>query len=199
MPACSTKKSLRSYISQVRLQMNIGSVSEKSSIIRKLLFSTPEYKNSKTIMLYHAFKNEVDTTDIIKDALKTKKVVLPSINSVTNKIILYTISGLDELSSGEYGIMEPKNNPKGKVSQEDVDLCIVPGIAFDRTGARIGYGKGYYDRLLSGTHFQKIALAYDFQLVEKIQTEPHDAAVDMIITEKDIIRCKNNLSAMQQM
>jgi 5-formyltetrahydrofolate cyclo-ligase len=90
-----------------------------------------------------------------------------------------------DMARGAYGILEPVSIKKAEVS--DIDLIIVPGIAFDINGGRCGFGKGYYDRLLCESKAKKIGLCYDFQLVREIETDEHDIPMDMIITERRII------------
>jgi hypothetical protein len=87
--------------------------------------------------------------------------------------------------------MEPPQKPEMKISPDKIDLAVVPGVSFDRRGHRIGYGMGYYDSLLGQTRCKKIGLAYDLQIVEHVPNEPHDVAVDMIVTESETIDCKD--------
>ncbi len=98
-----------------------------------------------------------------------------------------------ELSIGSYGILEPRTEKIRKTRVEDIDLIIVPGVAFDKKGNRIGHGKGYYDRLLDKTNATKIGLAFEFQLLKEIPTDKHDLPIDILITEKRIIKCQDML------
>jgi 5-formyltetrahydrofolate cyclo-ligase len=116
-----------------------------------------------------------------------KIFALPRICKKTNKIHLHQITDLNELQIGKFNIKEPCTHHK-VIPQKDVDLIITPGIAFDKKGHRIGYGKGYFDRLFKTSNAYKIALAYDFQIIENVPAEKHDKKVDMIITEKRTIK-----------
>ena len=99
----------------------------------------------------------------------------------------YFINDFSELQAGAYGILEPRPDPSRRVATEQFDL--VPGLAFDRAGRRLGAGKGYYDRFLAGIKAPKIALAFAFQLVEQVPIEPHDQRVEVIVTENEVITC----------
>ena len=101
-------------------------------------------------------------------------------------MILSYINDWNDLSTGAYGILEPREI---KIAlPEDIQVAIIPGIAFDKKGYRIGYGKGYFDRLLPKMNALKIALAFDFQLLDELPREKHDVKMDMIITDKRILR-----------
>lgn len=95
----------------------------------------------------------------------------------------------EDLSIGSYGILEPRIGKIRKTNPKDIDLFIVPGVAFDKYGNRVRHGKGYYDRLLEKTKSTIVGLCFEFQLVEKIPIEPHDKPVDIILTENRIIKC----------
>jgi len=150
----------------------------------------PQFNSAKCILLYASKGGEVHTDGIINSALSLgKKVVLPVTIKETHSLELYEIKGMDGLEIGEYGIMEPRLDPEMRVQPEEVDLVVVPGVSFDRRGHRIGYGMGYYDSLLKKTSGYKIGLAYDMQIVEHVPDEPHDVAVDMVVTQSEIILC----------
>jgi len=174
------KHSIRQDLMKRRLSHE--ETAEKSKKIADFLFSLDEFKKAKTILCYMSIKNEVETIDIVTKAFKEKKVVLP----ITNDIKLSELSKF-EFEKGSYNVPEPK--VKKIVKPEVIDLAIIPGIAFDKHGSRIGYGKGYYDKLLKQVSAKKIALAYEFQIVQEIPTEAHDVKMDMIITEERVIQC----------
>lgn len=157
--------------------------SEKSLLIQRNLLSTEQYAYSKVIALYSSIHNEVDTGLVISDALSSgKTVLLPSISS--GEMFFRELSDMKKLRKGQYGIMEP--GEYGMVFDPGLaDMLILPGVAFDLNGHRIGYGKGYYDRTLHNLEGsgKLVAICYDFQLVDEIAGEPHDIRVDMIITE----------------
>ena len=127
---------------------------EKSKIIKEKLFSLEEYKNAKTVMFYVSFGSEVYTHEMIQEVLGKKIVIVPKI--IDFEIITCEIKDFSELESGKYRILEPKDNNK-EFNMREIDIIIVPGAAFDKEGNRIGYGKGYYDRLLKNTKAKRIA------------------------------------------
>lgn len=186
------KRTLRSEILNKRKSLSKDDVNGKSSAISKLLFSTDEYRSSKYIMCYIDFRNEVRTEEIIRTALKEgKNIIIPISVVETRQLILSQLLDYDkELEAGTYGILEPKKEFIREVNPELIDLVLMPGVAFDRRGYRIGYGGGYYDRFLTkiDKSVPKIALAFDLQMVPHVVEGRYDIAVDYIITEKEIVK-----------
>ncbi|MBN2042550.1 MAG: 5-formyltetrahydrofolate cyclo-ligase [Candidatus Aenigmarchaeota archaeon] len=163
----------------------------KDMLIMEKLFSTGDFKKAKNILFYYSVRGEVGTEKMIRESMKMgKKVLFPVTDTVNRSLSISEINEmLEDLKPGPYGIPEPSYPiifpPK------DLDMVIVPGIAFDKKGNRLGYGMGFYDRFLSDIHrkIPVIALAYEFQMVDKIPHEETDVRVQKIITEKRIIRC----------
>jgi len=150
----------------------------------------PEFDAARCVLLYASKGGEVHTDGIILSALSLgKKVALPVTIKEGHVLELYEIKGMEELSEGAYGIMEPPRNPERRVQPEEVDLVVVPAVSFDRRGHRLGYGMGYYDSLLRKMQCRRIGLAYGMQIVDHIPDEPHDIAVDMIVTQDGAIDC----------
>lgn len=182
------KKSIRNEVLKKRDVIPLPVKNAKDRAIKDRLLGMPEFKNASRVLFYASFRTETGTTGIIREALLTgKKVMLPRVNADTLKI--YEIKGMEELSPGYMGIPEP---PVSELrGLEDVDIVVVPGVAFDTSGYRLGYGKGYYDRMLSAAEKRcpVWALAYEEQVVESIPHEAHDVRVDIIITDKRIIEC----------
>ena len=148
------------------------------------------------MLLYLDFCNEVKTKKIINQAIKDgKDVYVPYTEIIQERIEIRKFTGWDSLTEGKYGIEYPAF-PGCKPEEKNIDIAVMPGIAFDKYGARVGFGKGFYDRLFWQTGIDsmiKIALTYDFQVLdEKISVEKHDVHVDYIITEKRMINCKEN-------
>ena len=153
----------------------------------------PEFESARCVLLYASKGGEVHTDGIINSALSLgKKVALPVTMKESHALELYEIKGTEELSEGAFGIMEPARNPERRVQPEEVDLAVVPGVTFDRRGHRLGYGMGYYDLLLKGVSGHKVGLAYDMQIVEHVPDEPHDVAVDMVVTQSEAIICSRH-------
>jgi 5-formyltetrahydrofolate cyclo-ligase len=181
------KRSIRSNTLKKRDAIPLPVRRVKDSAIKNNLFSLAKFKDAGRILLYASFRSEVDTLRIIQESLQMgKKVMLPKVKDDTLEI--YEINSMEELAPGYMGIPEPSSSIERGIN--DVDMVIIPGAAFDTSGSRLGYGKGYYDRLLSGVKDKPlVALAYEEQIVENIPRETHDIGVDIIITDKRIIDC----------
>jgi len=150
------------------------------------LEETDFFRKASSIAIYHALPGEVQTSGFIDKWHPYKQLLLPLV--VENDLRLLPYKGKEHLQSGPYGILEPLNTDD-EAHEKEIDLIIVPGIAFDRSFNRLGRGKGYYDRLLSGLTVPKIGVCFNFQLFDTIPTEPFDKKMDMIVTENEII-CK---------
>lgn len=160
----------------------------KDAAIRERLLALPEFRNAGSILFYASFRSEVGTEALIKDALGSgKRVLLPRVEG--ERLALHEIGDIGELTAGYMGIPEPPAGDEAGI--DGVDIALIPGAAFDIGGSRLGYGKGYYDKLLSGhVGFPLVALAYEEQIVESIIGEGHDVSVDMIITDRRGIDCR---------
>ncbi len=185
------KKNIRSIVLRRRDEIPEIVRAVKNSLIKEKVFSLPEFLGAGNILFYASFRSEVDTLSLIKEAISMDKmVILPKVDRKNQALILYEIKDLGELKAGYMGIPEPSVYEDRLVHLEDVDLIIAPGVAFDYSGNRLGYGGGYYDILLSSMKkkIPIIALAYEEQIVDSIPSELHDVKVDMIITDKRIIK-----------
>ncbi|MCK5022583.1 MAG: 5-formyltetrahydrofolate cyclo-ligase [Candidatus Aenigmarchaeota archaeon] len=163
---------------------------KKDIAIRKNLRNISEYQNSNIILFYVSIRGEVRTESLISEALENgKRVLVPFVNLANKTMLISEISDLDDLEPGSFGIPEPKN-PK-EFPLDEIDLVVVPGVAFDKTGNRVGFGTGFYDKFVKtlNKRIPLIALAYDFQIVKEIQPEEHDVKVHKIVTENEIIEC----------
>lgn len=141
----------------------------------------PAFMLAERILVYHSLPDELSTLDFIDRWYTRKRFFLPRVNGVNLDILPYDRS---RLHLGAFHIEEPDGEELTPV--EDIELIIVPGVAYDRRGCRVGRGKGYYDRLLSGTKAVKIGVAYDFQLVDDIDTDEFDVPVDIVITDRNV-------------
>jgi|WetSurMetagenome_2_1015567.scaffolds.fasta_scaffold198427_2 5-formyltetrahydrofolate cyclo-ligase len=189
------KERLRRQKLDARKAMSSMAVTGKSRKIGKTLFGLPEFQSAGTIMFYVSFGREVATHEMIMKALKMrKKVVVPKIISNRQLRTCSIKNFKKDLKTGCFGILEPKHSIRRVVPKNKLDLVIVPGVCFDRTrGARIGFGKGFYDRFLGQVkgRAKLIGLAFEKQLVKAIPCEKQDINMDMIVTEKRVIRIKN--------
>ena len=182
------KNQIKESLLEKRDSLSKQDIIEKSKKIEEKLFNTEQYKKSRTIMFFVSFSSEVNTHDMIKKTLGNKNVVIPKV--IQHEIEPSVIIDFDNLvSSGKFGILEPIEVMK--IAYKNIDLVLVPGVAFDKEGHRIGYGFGYYDKFLKKVpKAVKIGLCYDFQVVDKIPKEEHDVPVDYIVTEERIIGCR---------
>lgn len=168
-----------------RRLLTADEVTEKSAEIRENLFSLDCFKNVKTVCTFISAFNEPNTTAIIERLWSEgRRVIVPITDTENTTLILSYIESMTDLEKGAFGILEPTAIKPAKES--DIGAVLVPGLAFDKSGGRMGFGKGYYDRLLEKTTAKKIALCYDFQLFDKIPTEAHDVPMDIIVTEEKI-------------
>lgn len=172
----------------------------KDEKIKDTLVELQAFKNAKKILFYASFRSEVDTFDLIKYSLsKSKEIYLPKVDVKNNELLLYQIKDTSELSKGYLGILEPDVSEDRRIELERLDLVIVPGVAFDHECNRLGYGKGFYDKLLTKIKYpttkmhiyKKIGLAYEEQIIKAIPSLSHDIKMDMIITDEKIIECLN--------
>ncbi len=164
---------------------------EKSAAIMKRLFEFANFLESKIVLFYLSHKSEVDTEPMIHKALALEKIIaLPLIDGEKREIIPLKIDNLDrDTQPGYRGIREPISRRCKQIPVQQVNLAIIPGIAFDERGGRIGYGTGFYDRFIPNLDIttRKVALAFECQIVPQIPMEPHDRYTDIIITEKRIV------------
>jgi 5-formyltetrahydrofolate cyclo-ligase len=162
----------------------------KDSAIRDRLLGLPEFINAASVLFYASFRSEVDTNAIMVEALsRGKAVMLPRVEGDVLKI--YEIKDRQELSHGYMGIPEPPASDERLRALEEVRMVVMPGVAFDPMGLRLGYGKGYYDRMLEGARdIPLVALAYEEQMSDGLPHEEHDVRVDIIITDKRTIDCR---------
>ncbi len=179
------KEELRKEILKLRDQLIDSEHKIQSEIILKKLKEINHFKKAKKILFYFPIRKEVNTVPLIEKSFLSKEIFLPKIQK-EKKISIHKVNSLRELEPGKHNIPEPSDICK-EIDSSELDLVIMPGVAFNKKGVRIGYGGGYYDRFLKNTNCPKIALAYDFQIHENVPGEIHDEKVDLIITEKNTI------------
>lgn len=187
-----TKEELREKMLTKRANLTPIEREEKSRVIKEKLFNQSEFKRAKTIMFYVAFRKEVETEQMIKESLAAKKeVVVPITDQEKKQLYLSQLKDYDrELEAGTYGIKKPAADYYRPIKQDKLDLVVVPGVAFDTQGNRLGYGGGYYDRLLAGlTSVSRVGVSFEQQVAANIAAAEHDQPVNKIITEERIINC----------
>lgn len=183
------KSEIRTLMKEKRKSMTNQEVSRFSILAAQRFISSEIYKTANTVMLYFPLGNETDTSYILENIFKDgKRAVLPVSDIKTGKIVPSIIKKDTEMAEGAYGIKEPKNIIS--VNPEEIDTVIVPGIAFDKNGVRVGFGKGYYDRFLSGIKAKKAGFCYHYQVTDKITADSFDINMDYIITDEELIVCE---------
>lgn len=171
------KKELRSHIRSLKKQHTPKQLAGQSDIIMARLESNPHFMNAEVVMLYNALPDEVQTGSFIERWRDTKRIILPTVSG--DDIIPVELAKETTCKIGDFNIMEPQNSPY----TGGFDLIVVPGVAFDLKGNRIGRGRGYYDRFLcKHPNVRRIGICFDFQIVESVPTEPNDIRMDEIIT-----------------
>jgi len=159
--------------------LSLRNSSPRKSLLLSHLECFDEYKDAKTVFCYVSAGSEVDTHDLIKEILPLKRVVVPYCTDKCGNMIAVEIKSFDELKEGVFGIPEPVN-PK-EFPKEEIDFAIVPAIAFDKDGYRLGYGKGYYDRFLSDIKPFKLGICKEELLAESLPHDEYDVKMDKVI------------------
>ena len=167
---------------------------DKDAVSRRIVakfMALPEYAAARTVMFYVDAASEVRTRHSLPEALAGgKRIVVPYCIVETNELELFLLEDMTELVEGAYKILEPRPELRGlpakRVGPAELDLVMVPGTAFDPRGARMGQGKGYYDRLLATARPDAplVALAYECQIFPEVPVAPHDVFMDLVLTEE---------------
>ncbi len=180
----TNKKMTRNTIKEMRLALKKEEVMECSKACVSKVLQFPELIEAKTVCVYMPTGNEIDTAEIIRYCKENgKRLAAPRVNGDTMEFYYFTDE--TDMEQGAYDIWEPTGT---EAVEDEESLVIMPGVAFDLSCNRIGYGKGYYDRYLSAhPHMKKVALAYDFQIVGRIKREVHDVRPDVVVTESRVI------------
>lgn len=159
---------------------------EKASAAEEVfaqLEKTAAFMMADNILMYHSLPDELQTIKFLQKWHDRKRFFLPRVNGVNLDILPYEETRLE---LGSFHIEEPTGDDV--VDVDDIELMVIPAVAFDRKGNRLGRGKGFYDRLLSTSKATKIGVGYEFQLFDDLPSEPHDVAMDMVITQKTLIK-----------
>ncbi len=181
------KQKLRQTILARRRILAASEVGAASLLIQKAFIASAEFTKARVLALYAPIHNEVVTAEVLTEALAAAKTVLyPAVSG--DGLRFRRVLVLDQLQKGAFGILEPDASCDAYDPCE-ADLIVLPGVAFDTKGKRVGYGKGYYDKALHSLEGQGklIGFCYDFQLVDDIAGEPHDVKMDLLITEKRVV------------
>ena len=187
------KREIRQRIITLRNNLTKDEFNKANLIITKKIIKSDIYKEAKSIFIYVSYGSEVGTIEIINDALASnKEVYVPKMDEKIKEMDAIRIHNFKNMVVNKWGILEPANVDKSLIGSK-FDLIILPGVAFDVKGNRIGYGGGYYDKYISKCEEKPtlMALAYNIQIVNSIEAEEHDIKMDYIITERDTYKLKN--------
>ena len=177
------KSDIRRKIKNLRMMLSEMEKASAAEEVFAQLEKTAAFMMADTILMYHSLPDELQTVKFLQKWHDRKRFFLPRVNGVNLDILPYEESRLE---LGSFHIEEPTGDDT--VDVDDIELMVVPAVAFDRKGNRLGRGKGFYDRLLATSKATKIGVGYEFQLFDSIPSEPHDVAMDMVITQKTLIR-----------
>jgi 5-formyltetrahydrofolate cyclo-ligase len=188
------KQSIRKNIIALRKQLPADTRAAHSAAITKSLLQLPEYRQADTVLGYMNFGAEFASELWVQQALADgKRLALPRVNHHTNQLDLYWVDDPEnQLAPGLWGIREPVVERCERLNTlNEVEFALLPGVAFTRNGARLGYGGGFYDKLLAQMTHQPalVAAAFALQIVEQIPQEATDVKVELIITEQETIAC----------
>lgn len=187
------KAELRKMFLDRRSQLTVEEHREKSQAVQQRVMALGPFQGSRSLAIYSSFKGEVETGSILEEGLRMgKEVFLPVVKEGQARLAFVAVRTKEELIPGRYGILVPPWEPGRIKPVEEIELILVPGLAFDMSGRRLGYGGGYYDRTLHGLNQSpaRMALAFDFQMVEELPGGPADAKVAWIVTEKRVVEIK---------
>jgi 5-formyltetrahydrofolate cyclo-ligase len=184
-----SKREVREEVLRVRKALAPDEVRQLSGKVQENLTSLPEFVSAKVIASYVAKKDEVQTAEIVKQALALgKKVAVPRSDLSSTSLRFHEIRGLSELRPGAFGVLEPSMSAPA-VPLSTADLVLVPLVAWDLTGQRVGYGKGYFDReLKSRGKALSVGLAFEIQRRDSIPAAPTDVPMDVIVTDRRVLR-----------
>ena len=186
------KSELRQRLIERLLFLTTEEVKRRSKNVEDKLSSLPIYKEAKVIMVYYPLKGEVDILGEIRKVMVSKRFCFPVMDLKAKSLTAFEVKDLDnDFFSGPFGVMEPDKKKTKEVAVKEIDVVIVPGLAFDHNKNRLGRGVGFYDRFLKGLEpsTKKIGIAFDFQLLESLPVNlSFDQKVDIIVSENLVVQ-----------
>ena len=182
------KAEARSYFLSKRSALSKEEIARSSAALCKEIACLPEFKSADTLLLFYPTRNEPELISLAEYATSLGKCVAFPISVTEGYTLCFkTVTSLDQLKVGTYGIREPSHNAPDPMFTEH-SLCLLPALAFDRRGYRLGYGKGYYDRFLQNFVGISVGVAMNGFLCDALPNDPHDVRANMIVTETGVIR-----------
>ena len=178
------KSALRKHLLEKRDEISAELREILSKKIHQNVKRLSSYTSSQNVACYFPIGSEVNTHDIMLDILNQNKcLLLPRIEN--ESLVFYIIPSLEKLEKGNFGIMEPKDSCK---KAKKIDCVLIPTVGVSKSGIRLGYGKGYYDKFLSSTSTVKISLTYSKQIVKSIPSDSHDIRMNWVVTEDESVK-----------
>lgn len=181
----SDKEEMRYRMKNLRVLLSESTKLSAAEEVFSRLEQTAAFLMADSIMMYHSLPDELYTHAFLRKWSGKKNFYLPRVNGVDLEVLPYEESRLE---LGSFHIEEPTGN--NTADPLEIDMVVVPAVAYDRKGRRLGRGKGFYDRFLKSTKATKVGVGYDFQLVEEVPHESHDVPMDIVVTQKSTIIIK---------
>jgi 5-formyltetrahydrofolate cyclo-ligase len=188
------KRSLREKLLAARRHCSAETCLHLSLLVQERFLAGETYRRANAVGLYSPVLNEVHTELVARRCLaEGKRLVYPRVRGALLEFV--EVGALDELAPGAFGVGEPTGG--GVMILDDLDVLVVPGVAFDDDGFRLGYGKGYYDRALAGcaARLERVGFAYEFQVVAELPADHHDCRLTQLVTEQRLLRFPAELPA----
>ncbi len=193
------KREIRKKVQEERDRLSHPERAAQSEAVMERLWSIDDFLDADTVFFFLSFRSEVDTVPMIRRAMaEGKRVCLPYTYTDSKKMVASHILDFEgDLEPGNYDIMEPRPDSIRPVPPEEIDVIIMPGVAFDENGRRLGYGGGYYDRFLDRCQPDclRVAPCFDLQIIDEVPCADHDHRIHMIITEERVIACDHQGAA----
>lgn len=186
MSLSAAKKAIRTQILSKRSCLDEAEMVHRGAAAQALVIGLELFRAARSLALYAPMRHEIDTTVMHHAALAANKCLCyPRVEQ--EHLRFFQVKSLHELVVGRFGVLEPASGSL-EISPADLELLLLPGVAFDRRGFRLGYGRGFYDRFLGTSCFSgtKIGFAYDFQLLDCLPFESHDQPVDLLVTDQAV-------------
>ena len=196
-PPAEAKAAIRAQALERRRALDEDVQRTLSLAIEQRLVRLDLYRQARAIHTYvDARDGEVGTRELIRRAIhEGKRVFVPRVERSPRRLDHYEITSLHDLEPGTFGLLEPNRERSRLVDPAEADLVLVPGLAFDRSGWRIGFGAGDYDLFLAGLEAPRVGLAFSLQLHDALPHEEHDIPMDLVVTEAEVIDCGTSRSA----
>lgn len=195
------KARIRQEMHERRRDQSAAEAADKGGAILRRLMTLQEYQNAHLVHSFVSMPGEIDTRGLIEEALSSgRRVAVPVVRKGRRNLLHSEIKTLSDLRpEGKWGLYQPPPDGIHPVAPEEIDLVIVPGLAFDLNGNRVGFGAGYYDRFLTDVRAPKVAVAYAFQMLSEVPVTAQDVRMDLVVTEEKVHRCKGTGDAISKM